>query len=67
MASSLRFVKGKACMCSIPQGQNLSFLLQLPAGLSEITILVAQQNFWDPATDFAHVIVKIVVASWVTI
>jgi hypothetical protein len=54
-------------MCSIPQGQNLSFLLQLPAGLSEITILVAQQNFWDPATDFAHVIVKIVVASWVTI
>ena len=67
MASSLRFVKGKACMCSIPQGQNLSFLLQLPAGLSEITILVAQQNFWDPATDFAHEIFKIVVASWVTI
>jgi hypothetical protein len=44
--SDLNFIEVYATESwSILQGQNLAFLLQLPAGLRKITILVAQQKF----------------------
>lgn len=45
------------------QGQNLAFLMQLSAGLpkkKKKKILVAQKkNYWTPAIDLSHEILKI--------
>jgi hypothetical protein len=45
----------RAQKCSRVQLENgLALLLQLPSRLPKITILVAQQISWDPATGNAH-------------